>query len=80
MQYSFKTIIQPPFQGSFLLSPLSGPLRRKVGGGGWGGWGGGGGVMSLLSECEIWLFHILRSSPCPFQCFTCLNVTCCNFI
>ena len=26
--------------------------------------------MSLLSECEIWSFHILRSSPCPFQCFT----------
>ena len=37
VQYSFKTIIQPPFQGSFLLSPLSGPLRR------WGNGGGGGG-------------------------------------
>ena len=41
---------------------------------------GFGGGMSLLSECEIWLFHILRSSPCPFQCFTHLKVTCCHFI
>ena len=39
-----------------------------------------GGVLSLLSECEILSFHILRSSPCPFQCFTCLKVTCCRFI
>ena len=37
-------------------------------------------MLSLLSECEIWSFHILRSSPCPFQCFTCLKVTCCHFI
>ena len=46
------------------------PRRRRV----------GGGVLSLLSEYEIWSFHILRSSPCPFQCFTCLKVTCCHFI
>ena len=39
-----------------------------------------GEVLSLLSECEILSFHILRSSPCPFQCFTCLQVTCCHFI
>ena len=32
VQYSCKTIIQPPFQGSFILSPLSGPRRRRVGG------------------------------------------------
>ena len=32
VQYSCKTIIQPPFQGSFILSPLSGPCRRRVGG------------------------------------------------
>ena len=37
-------------------------------------------MLSLLSECEIWSFHILRSSPCPFQCFACLKVTCCHFI
>ena len=32
VQYSCKTIIQPPFQGSFILSPLAGPHRRRVGG------------------------------------------------
>ena len=37
-------------------------------------------MLSLLSECKIWSFHILRSSPCPCQCFTCLKVTCCHFI
>ena len=42
--------------------------------------GQGGGVLSLLPEYEIWSFHILRSSPCPCQCFTCLKVTCCHFI
>ena len=30
VQYSCKTIIQPPFQGSFILSPLPGPCRRRV--------------------------------------------------
>ena len=70
MQYSLKTIIQPRFQGSFLLSPLSYPLRRR--------WGRR--VLSLLSECKVRSFHILRSSPCPCQCFTHLKVTCCHFI
>ena len=32
VQYSCKTIIQPPLQGSFIVSPLSGPRRRRVGG------------------------------------------------
>ena len=32
VQYSCKTIIQPPFQVSFILSPLSGPRIRRVGG------------------------------------------------
>ena len=43
VQYSFKTIIQPPFQGSFLFSPLSGPLRR------WGNGGEGGGGVDVPS-------------------------------
>ena len=45
-----------------------------------GGGGGWVGVLFLLSESKIWSFHILRSSPCPCQCFTCLKVTCCHFI
>ena len=37
-------------------------------------------MLSLLSECKIWSFHIFRSSLCLYQCFTCLKVTCCHFI
>ena len=41
---------------------------------------GEAGGLSLLSECKIWSFHILRSSSCLFHYFTCLKVTCCHFI